>query len=72
MKNYAKNNNNLSNQCIRSRYFSPLDFQGMKNNLRKDEVDCSCSIFYILSINNTFWMNLISISILLDALLTAL
>ena len=46
-------NNNLLNYRIQSRYFSPHNFQEMKNKLTRDEIDCSFSIFHnnVLSIN---------------------
>ena len=48
-----KTNNNLLNQRIRSRCFSPHNFQEKKNKLTKDEIDCSFLIFHnnILSLN---------------------
>ena len=50
---HLNSNNNLLNQRMYSRYFSPHNFQEMKNKLTKDEIDCSFSIFHnnILSIN---------------------
>ena len=46
-------NNNLLNYRIQSRYYSPHNFQELKNKLTRDEIDCSFSIFHnnILSIN---------------------
>ena len=45
--------NNLLNYHIQSRYYSPHNFQELKNKLTGDEIDCSFSIFHnnIVSIN---------------------
>ena len=50
---HVNTNNNLLNQRIQSRYFSPHNFQEMKNKLTEDEINCSFSIFHnnILSLN---------------------
>ena len=47
LKNY------LLNYRIQNRYYSPHNFQELKNKLTRDEIDCSFSLFHnnVLSIN---------------------
>ena len=57
---------NLPNQRIQSRYFSPHSFNMFKNNLPKEKVDSTFSVFSsnVASINR----NLENVLILLDEL----